>query len=146
MREIQFLQHNADKWKSFGTLIRARKKSRPDQVAELSIELTDDLSSAHAFYPKSKITAYLNGLTAKFHQAVFRNKKEERRRPVTFWPEEQTRLFRAYWWKALVSLAVFAAAVLTGMVPSANHDGFVRFILGDGYVNMTLNNIERSQG
>ncbi len=143
MREIQFLQQNADKWKRFETLIRSRKNTSPDQVAELFIELTDDLSYARTFYPKSKITVYLNGLTAKFHQAIFRNKKEERRRIMTFWTEEQPVLFGRHWREVLVSLAVFAISVMIGAVSSANDDGFVRLILGDTYVKMTLENIEK---
>ncbi len=143
MREIQFLQHNAGKWKRFETLIRERRKSSPDQVAELFIELTDDLSYARTFYPKSKITAYLNGLTAKFHQAIFRNKKEERRRLRTFWSREQPRLFRAHGRELLVSLVVFTVSVMIGAVSSANDDGFVRLILGDSYIKMTLENIEK---
>ncbi len=143
MREIQFLKQNADKWKRFETLIRSRQKSSPDEVAELFIELTDDLSYARTFYPKSKIAAYLNGLTAKFHQAIFRNKKEDRRRIMTFWTEEQPRLFRRHWREVLVSLAVFAVSVMIGAVSSANDDGFVRLILGDSYVKMTMENIEK---
>jgi uncharacterized membrane protein SpoIIM required for sporulation len=141
MNEILFLKHNADKWKQFETLIRSRKKSSPDRVAELFIELTDDLSYARTFYPDSKITAYLNGLTAKFHQAIFRNKKEERTRIGMFWTDEQPALFRAHWKEMLVSLLIFAVSVFIGAVSSANDDGFVRLILGDSYVKMTIENI-----
>lgn len=143
MKEIQFLKQNADKWKQFETLIRSRKESSPDRVAELFIELTDDLSYARTFYPDSAITAYLNGLTAKFHQAIFRNKKEERKRISTFWTEEQPVLFSAYWKEMLVSLLIFVAAVFIGVVSSANDDGFVRLVLGDSYVKMTIENIGR---
>ena len=37
---------------------------------------------------------------------------------------------------------LFLGAVAIGVVSSAGDDGFVRLILGDGYVNMTLANIE----
>jgi uncharacterized membrane protein SpoIIM required for sporulation len=143
MKEIQFLQQNADKWKRFETLIKARRKTSPDRVAELFIELTDDLSYARTFYPESPVTAYLNGLTAKFHQAIYRNKKEERRRLRTFWTGEQPVLFRRHWKEALISLVIFVLSVLVGVVSSANDDGFVRLILGDSYVSMTMDNIEK---
>lgn len=143
MKEIHFLQQNADKWKRFDALIRAPGKSSPDQVAELFIELTDDLSYARTFYPASPVTAYLNGLTAKFHQAIFRNKKEERRRLRTFWTQEQPVLFRRHWKEMLMSLVIFVLSVLIGIVSSANDDGFVRLILGDSYIAMTVDNIEK---
>jgi uncharacterized membrane protein SpoIIM required for sporulation len=141
MKEIQFLKQNADKWKQFEALIRSSRESSPDRVAELFIELTDDLSYARTFYPDSTITAYLNGLTAKFHQAIFRNKKEERKRIGTFWAEEQPALFSAYWKEMLVSLLIFVVSVFIGVVSSANDDGFVRLVLGDAYVKMTIENI-----
>ena len=141
MKEIQFLKQNADKWKQFETLIRSKKQSSPDRVAELFIELTDDLSYARTFYPDSTITAYLNGLTAKFHQAIFRNKKEERKRIGTFWTEEQPALFSAHGKEMLVSLVIFVVSVFIGAVSSANDDGFVRLVLGDNYVKMTIENI-----
>src|SRR4030043_2196063 len=143
MKEIQFLQQNADKWGRFESLIKARKKSSPDQIAELNIELTDDLSYAKTFYPGSTITTYLNGLTAKFHQAIFRSRKEERKRLRTFWSQEQPRLFRAHRKELLVSMCVFAVSVLVGVVSSANDDGFVRLIPGGPYVKMTTEHIEK---
>lgn len=143
MKEIQFLKTNADKWKRFESLINSR--SDPDTVAELFIELTDDLSYARTFYPGSRVTEYLNGLTAKFHLAIFRNKKEERARLGTFWRNEQPALALKYRKELFISLAIFVISVGIGALSSARDDGFVRLILGDRYVKMTLDNIEKGE-
>ncbi len=79
MNEVAFIKKNADKWKEFEKLIKEKKgDADPDTLAELFIELTDDLAYAQTFYPASKSVQYLNGLTAKYHQAIYRNKKEDK--------------------------------------------------------------------
>ena len=143
MKEIQFLKNNASKWEGFEKLINGRDGADPDRVAELFIELTDDLSYARTYYPGSRVTAYLNGLTAKFHQAIFRNKKEERARITAFWRCEQPALALKYRKELLVSLVIFLIAAGIGVLSSAQDDGFVRLILGDSYIKMTLDNIEK---
>lgn len=45
----------------------------------------------------------------------------------------------------LVSVLIFLASVLVGIVSAANDDNFVRLILGNGYVDMTLDNIARGE-
>ena len=45
----------------------------------------------------------------------------------------------------LVSVLIFWASVLVGIVSAANDDNFVRLILGNGYVDMTLDNIARGE-
>ena len=45
----------------------------------------------------------------------------------------------------LISALIFLASVLVGIVSAANDDNFVRLILGNGYVDMTLDNIARGE-
>lgn len=142
MKEIQFLKNNADKWKSFESLIDGKKKIGPDRLAELFIQLTDDLSYARTFYPDSRVTGFLNGLTAKFHQAIFKSKKEEKQRFRTFWTVEQPFLIRRYKKEMIYSLLIFLVALFIGVISSANDKSFVRMILGEQYIKMTLENIE----
>ena len=143
MTEIVFIKNNADKWKKFETQLSNRQKVNPDELAELYIELTDDLSYSKTFFPKSKITQYLNGLTAKAHSTIYKNKKEESNRFKKFWFEEipsvvfQTRKQIGY------SLIIFMISVLIGAVSSAYDEGIPRLIMGDNYINMTLDNIKK---
>ncbi len=141
MREAAFLQKNVERWKQFETLLASRSSANPDQLADLFIQLTDDLSYARTFYPKSKTTTYLNSLAMKVHQAIYRNKKEGRSRLVSFWRDELPVTIMESQREMLYALIIFALAVAIGALSAANDNNFVRLILGDSYVNMTLENI-----
>ncbi|MCK6648318.1 MAG: stage II sporulation protein M [Bacteroidia bacterium] len=143
MKEITFLKQNADKWQQFETLISTKGASDPDLMADLFIQLTDDLSYSKTHYPKAKTTQYLNGLAAKVHQEIYKNKKEKRLRIKQFWLYELPFLFKNSHKQLLYSFLIFLVAVLIGIVSSAYDDSFVRLIMGDTYVNMTLDNIEK---
>ena len=143
MREAQFLRQNADKWKRFEGLLAQGQRADADRLAEGFIQLTDDLAYARTFYPQSPTTRYLNGLAAQVHQAIYRNKKEERGRFVRFWKYELPLEVRAAHRELLVALVVFAIALGIGALSAAGDRGFVRLIMGDAYVNMTLANIEK---
>lgn len=143
MKEITFLKQNADKWQQFETLADKKGGADPDLLADLFIQLTDDLSYSRTHYPKSKTTAYLNTIAAKIHQEIYKNKKEKSSRIITFWKYELPFIFRNSHRQLLTAFSIFAIAVLIGIVSSAYDDSFVRLILGDSYVNMTLDNIDK---
>ena len=143
MREVTFLRKNAAKWKQIEAFSLSKEKVNPDKLAELFIELTDDLSYARTFYPKSKTTQYLNSLTAKIHQSIYKTKKERKDRFVRFWKYEAPLLFYKRRKEIMVSFLIFLIAVIIGVLSSSGDSGFVRLILGDSYVNMTLENIDK---
>ena len=123
--------------------IYSKENMDTDKLASLFIELTDDLSYSRTFYPESKTTQYLNSLTAKVHQSIYKNKKERKERFIQFWKYEGPLLFYKHRMKMIVSLSIFFLSMLIGVVSSAGDSGFVRLIMGDSYVNMTLENIDK---
>ncbi len=141
MREVAFLRQNAEKWKQFEALLRQKRRADPDRLADLFVEVTDDLSYAKTFYPQSKTTRYLNDLAADVHKALYKNKREDRSRFLAFWHVEVPLAVRAARREMLLSLAFFLLAVGIGVISALRDDGFARLILGDAYVNMTLENI-----
>jgi uncharacterized membrane protein SpoIIM required for sporulation len=143
LREVTFLKKNADKWKQVESFLSAKEKTNPDTLADLFIELTDDLSYSRTFYPQSKTTQYLNSLTAKIHQAIYKNKKERKERFIQFWKVEAPFLFYKHRKEIIISFSIFILAMLIGVISTAGDTGFVRLILGDSYVNMTLENIDK---
>lgn len=143
MREAAFLKKNAEKWKKFELLLSEKGSKEPDSLASLLVQLTDDLSYARTFYPGSKSLTYLNSLAANVHQKIYRNKKEEKGRIISFWKNELPLLFYKHKDVLLISLIIFFMSILIGMVSTANDTKFVRLILGDSYVNMTIENIEK---
>ena len=144
MKEVQFIKNNSERWREVELFLSKKTSFQdPDKLAELFIQLTDDLSYSKTFYPQSKTTLYLNSLASKVHQSVYKNKKEKRSRIITFWKYELPEIFFARRKELLISFIVFFTAVVIGVVSSAGDTGFVRLILGDSYVNMTLENIDQ---
>ncbi len=114
-----------------------------DILADRFIELTDDLSYSKTFFPNSNTSRYLNGLAALFHQSIYRNKKEKSARIWNFWQFELPYLFRQYhkqfgW--ALIFFLVFCAM---GVLSAKYDENFIRLIMGNNYINMTNENIEK---
>ncbi len=143
MREAAFVKRNEKKWNTFEEMLSGQQQTNPDLLADYFIQLTDDLAYAQTQYPGSNIAVYLNNLTAKVHQAIYRNKKEDKNRFITFWKEELPQLYGSARKPLLYSFTIFILALLIGAVSAAHDDTFVRLILGDGYVNMTTENIAK---
>jgi uncharacterized membrane protein SpoIIM required for sporulation len=143
LREVSFLKKNAEKWKEVEAFLSSKENVNPDKLADLFIQLTDDLSYSRTFYPGSKTTQYLNSLTAKVHQSIYKSKKERKERFIRFWKYEAPLLFFKHRMKIIISFSIFFLAMLIGVVSSAGDSGFVRLIMGDSYVNMTLENIDK---
>lgn len=142
MREVAFLRKNADKWKEFEQLLKDSSNDDPDKLADLYIELSADLAYAQANYPGSKTEQYLNQLSVAVHNEIYRSRKEETGRIITFWTQEIPQLFATKQKELLYSLIVFSLAIGIGILSSMNDPSFVRFIMGDAYVNMTISNID----
>lgn len=134
-----FIKQNAEKWKSYEDM----GSTSADELASNFIELTDDLSYARTFYPGSETARYLNGIATRYYGLIYKNKREKRNRFALFWKRELPEIIRASHRQILYSFLFFAVAMLIGAFSAARDDTFVRLVLGDGYVNMTLENIEK---
>ena len=143
MHEIIFINQNQDKWKRFEQLMANPKQANADELADLFIEMTDDLAYAKTFYPKSKTAQYLNQLTVDIHKSIYQNKKEDKKRFITFFTEEVPMAVYKSWKYIGLSLLIFIMAMAIGFLSSVNDEDFTRLILGDTYVNMTIENIEK---
>ncbi len=142
MKEAAFVKQNLSQWQEYEKLLDHQNNVAPDLLADVFIKITDDLSFSRAQYPKSDTTTYLNNLASKIHLEIYKNKKEDKQRFITFWKYELPILFRSAHQQLFYAFAIFALAALIGVVSVANDENFIRLILGDAYVNMTLENIE----
>ncbi|KAA3621153.1 MAG: stage II sporulation protein M [Flavobacterium sp.] len=143
MREAAFAKQNKDKWLKFENVLRNNVQVSPDELSSLYVEITDHLSYAQTFYPGSNTLRYLNGLSVLAHQKIYKTKRESRSRFITFYTQEFPLFFSKYHKQLLISFLTFALFALVGAFSAASDGNFVRLILGDGYVNMTLDNIEK---
>ena len=142
MREAAFVRQNKDKWATFENALSNRTILAPDKLSDLYIEITDHLSYAKTFYTGSKTEMYLNTLASQAHQKIYKTKREPKNRILQFWKTEFPTLFYHHQRELLIAFLVFAFFTTVGAFSSANEGEFVRSILGDRYVNMTLENIE----
>ena len=139
MREALFLRQNQARWQQYET----QPATNPDELAARFVALTDDLAYAQTFYPESPTTAYLNGLAGKLHQAIYKNRAENRGRFGNFWVRELPLVVSRHQGVLAWTLLFFVLCTALGALSAAYDDTFVRSILGDSYVNQTLENIHR---
>lgn len=139
MREALFIKRNAGKWQKY----QHESPKTAEETAERFLVLIDDLSYARTFYPRSKVTIWINGITASIYQNVYRNRKEKFGRIFHFWKYELPHLFRKYHRILLFTFCLFLVSVLMGYYSNKVNPDFIRGILGDAYVDMTEANIAR---
>lgn len=134
-----FIKKNADKWTAYQQV----PTDNPDEMADRFVTLIDDLSYAKTFYPRSKVTRWVNGIAASIYQSIYQNKKEKYSRIGRFWALELPLMFKRYQRIFLFAFLMFAIFTVIGIVSAMHDQDFVRKILGDGYVDMTEENIEK---
>lgn len=139
MREAMFIKKNADKWNQF----QHSPTDNPDEMADRFVTLIDDLSYAKTFYPRSKVTRWINSLAAGIYQSIYQNKKEKYSRIIRFWKYELPLLFKKHHRVFLFTFTLFMIFVLVGVFSSMKNPEFPRTILGDSYVDMTEENISK---
>lgn len=144
MKEAIFIRQNKEKWRGYETVLQHPQKQSPDILADVYIDITNDLSFAASHYPQSKITGYLNGVSSKLHQFIHKKKKTRYSRIITFWTHEIPEIMYHSRKELLYSFLIFTITAFIGAFSAANDDGFVRLILGDRYVDMTLENINKN--
>lgn len=142
MREVAFIKQNKQKWLNFEKAIFGKQLKNPDELASLYIQLVNDLSYAQTYYPKSKTILYLNNLTARAFQKIYKTKREDTNRFLHFWKTEVPLIVYEYRRYILYAFIIAFSFIAIGVLSAAYDDAFVRLILGDAYVNQTLENIE----
>jgi uncharacterized membrane protein SpoIIM required for sporulation len=142
MREIAFIKSNKNKWLEFEQAIFGKAKKNPDELANLYIQLMNDLSYAQTYYSKSKTVVYLNYLASSIYQKIYKTKRTESNRLLFFFKTEVPLIVYEYRRYLVYAFALFFATVCIGAISARYDENFVRLILGDGYVNETLENIK----
>ncbi|WP_124979777.1 stage II sporulation protein M [Nonlabens xiamenensis] len=142
MREAAFVRQNKEKWIAFEKALDANSKINPDHLSDLYIHLTNDLAFAQTYYQNSNTLRYLNSLATQAHQKIYINKKENGNSILRFFAMDFPLFFSNYQREFLFAILVFFVAVGIGTVSTLYDDSFVRLILGDDYVNWTLDKIE----
>ena len=142
MREAAFVKKNKEHWLEFENMLKRPDFLQPDEMADCYLQIINDLSFAQTYYEKSQTVQYLNNLAQKAHFSIYKNKKEKSSRIITFWTRELPELFANYQNELLASFVIFVLAAAIGYFSSYQDINFPRLILGDSYVDMTIDNIQ----
>lgn len=143
MREVAFIKQNKEKWLGIEQVMNGKVKKNPDEISSLYINLVNDLSFAQTYYPRSNTTVYLNHLSVQVFQRIYKTRRTERNRMVYFFKTEVPLLVYQYRRFLLYAFLFFIVFTLIGLVSAIYDPNFARQILGDDYVNMTMENIKK---
>ena len=137
MKEAKFVSKNKEKWEKMEKV----NHLDADTLASNYVILSDDLSYAKTFYPGSDVVKYLNQLIAVYQINIYGQDQSEKKGIIAFWMHEFPLLLYRERRTLLFSLLFFLFSALIGVFSTSKDDTFVRLILGDAYVDQTLNNI-----
>ncbi len=144
MREAAFIKKNMPEWQKLSQKLDAGnfRQAEIEIISKLYVRLTNDLAYAQTYFPNSDAHVFLNSLSLKCHQLVYANKKEPLQRFINFWKMELPTIYFQIRKELLISFLVFVCAALIGVFKTIENEEFPRYILGDYYVNTTIQNIE----
>jgi uncharacterized membrane protein SpoIIM required for sporulation len=138
VREALFIKKHKEKWSK----AQQQPATDADEMANNFTEMVNDLAYAKTFYPTSKVTQFINGQAAKIYLNIYRNRKEDSNRIVTFWKYDLPLTIRKYHRVILLMFIFFCVFFMVGFFSSWQNENFTRQVLGDSYVDKTIQNIE----
>jgi uncharacterized membrane protein SpoIIM required for sporulation len=139
VREGLFIKKNIDKWRKY----QYEATTDPDEMAQQFTELVNDLGYSKTFYPHSKVTQYLNDLASRIYLNIYKNKREETSRIGRFFKTELPLTIRKHHREILYAFLIFIGFAVMAAFSAAHDETFIRGVLGDGYVEMTEDNISK---
>ncbi|WP_075342264.1 stage II sporulation protein M [Tenacibaculum agarivorans] len=142
MREIAFIKQNKEKWLELEEVISNNIQKNPDEIADLHIKIMNDLSYAQSFYPKSNVVPYLNKLAKKSYSKIYHTKKQSKNLFFEFFLTKVPLLLYKYRKYMYISFIFFFLCFFIGIISTFNDENFARQILGNRYVDQTIENIE----
>lgn len=117
MREARFIKRNVEKWNRYQHLT----SDDPDELADRFVTLLDDLAYARTFYPRSKVTRWINGIAAGIYQSLYQARTQRFSKFWFFWKYDLPLLLRRYHRVLLFTFLLFVSFVSVGVI-SSTHD------------------------
>lgn len=137
MREALFIKKNKDRW----LRNQHQPSDNPDEMASDFTQLVDDLAYAKTFYPSGKVTTFINSQASKIYLDIYKNRKEESNRLITFWKYDLPLTIRKHHKVVFFSFVFFVIFFAIGYFVAVKDEGIPRSIFGDDYVDHTKENI-----
>ena len=141
MREPVFIKQNIARWREYQRRLDNPSNEAPDTLAQMYTELTSDLAFARTHFPDAVITQMLNAMTLKLHNEIYSGRQEKWSRLWTFWTQEVPQAVYDNRKAMLAALITFVLFLGVGIISLFNDADFAKLILGEDYVEMTIENI-----
>lgn len=142
MKETRFIAQNKEKWLESETLLTSPVKD-PEKLSNLFTQVVDDLSYSRTYYQNRSVRVYLNKIAREYFSIIYSNRKEKKNQFKLFWTDELPQIILYSKKQMLISLLVFLLAACIGVFSSLKDPQFASTILGESYVSMTKENIEK---
>jgi uncharacterized membrane protein SpoIIM required for sporulation len=137
MREPLFIKKNKARWENYDDTAALNSDEKSDRF----LHILDDLSYAQTFYPRSKTHRYLNERAVGYYNAIYKNRKFSFSSIFNFWKYELPLIVRNRHRYLLIAFLIFALFTIIGWVSVDSNPQFLNTFLGEGYADMTRENI-----
>jgi uncharacterized membrane protein SpoIIM required for sporulation len=141
MRETVFVGKNEQRWQEYERLVMSMEGASPEQLAEAYAALTEDLAYAQVQYPERTVTRYLNHLVGRVHLVLMRTRAQTLDTIKKLFTSDLPVALLQIRFEIKVVLLLFLFTVTIGFVAGRESDDVARLILGNHYVDMTIDNI-----
>jgi uncharacterized membrane protein SpoIIM required for sporulation len=142
MKETRFIAQNKEKWQESETLLQSDAKD-PEKLSNLFIQVIDDLSYSRTYYANRSVRVYLNKIARQYFSIIYSNRSDRKKGFSHFWLQELPQIVLFCKKELIISLIFFLVAMAIGVFSSVNDPDFTSTILGESYVTMTNENIEK---
>lgn len=142
MKETRFVRQNKEKWLQSEQLLEGENKD-PEKLSTLFTQVVDDLSYSQTYYKNRSVRVYLNNIARNFFSILSNKRRDNKNHFKTFWLSELPQIVIYCRRELLISLAVFLLAAAIGGFSSARDEAFPEYILGQGYMEITKENIKK---
>ena len=141
MRESAFVRLNRQKWQSYQEWGQNMGMLNPEEMAKIYLDVSADLAFAQTHFAESPVTDYLERIARHFHQHVYGQRPNRWGEVVRTLKYDIPMAFYYSRRDLLVSLTVFLIAMVVGVLSQQMDPDFARTVLGDRYVDMTIQNV-----
>ncbi len=142
MKESKFIEDNESKWQEFERELDSNSMN-PVNVTRFYVDIIDDLSFARTHYPNRLVRSYLNGISQILSLKIHRSGLSNRSNFIKFWKVDLPLTIYEHRSILLLTTIIFFAAALIGAFSTYYNPDFPIQILGQNYVDTTIENIEK---
>lgn len=144
MKESEFIDQNKNKWLDYEKII-TQSENDPDELSDVFIQVTDDLSHSRSHYPNRSVRVYLNDLASKIFDMLGKRKKLDFGVIRDFYLIEVPQLMYLARKEMIISFVIFILSMGIGIYSSIQNPEFASVVLGESYVEMTKANIDKGE-